>query len=156
ALPTGAASAGPDQTGPGPTSAGSTNSARFELLGPVHLEVAGARVDLGPAKQRCLLAALLLSPGQPVSVETLGERVWGGRPPRRERNAVATYVARLRRILERAGAASVATFRYGGGGYRIDCDPDQVDLHRLRRLVDQAREPGRTDGQRLALLREVV
>ncbi len=151
AVPAGPVPAGTDPAGPDPA-----GPAGFALLGPVRLEVAGVPVDLGPAKQRCLLAVLLLSPGQPVAVETLVERVWGERPPRRERNAVASYVARLRRSLERAGAAGVATLRYGDGGYRIDCAPDRVDLHRLRRLADQARDPGCTDGQRLTLLREAV
>jgi DNA-binding SARP family transcriptional activator/tetratricopeptide (TPR) repeat protein len=112
----------------------------FCLLGPVRLELPGRQIDLGPGKQRCLLTCLLLTPGQAVPVEALVDRIWSDRPPRQARNVLATYVTRLRRAVASAGPARTpATFTYTSGGYLADCDPRQVDLHRLRRLVRQAR-----------------
>ncbi len=105
------------------------------LLGPVRLVVDGTELDLGPAKQRSVLAILLMTPGRTVPTETLIDRVWGERPPRSP-NPAAPYVTRLRKILAGAGLGSV---RYAAGGYRLDADPDRVDLHRARRLAGEAR-----------------
>jgi DNA-binding SARP family transcriptional activator len=54
----------------------------FRLLGSLELWTAGRQLDLGPAKQRTLLAALLTDMGRPVPAETLIGRVWGSTPSR--------------------------------------------------------------------------
>lgn len=110
-------------------------------------------MDLGPAKQRCLLAVLLMTPGHTVAVETLIDRVWGDRPPASAR-ALAPHVARLRRVLEETAGTGWGSLRFTDGGYRLDCDPALVDLHRARGLVTAARA---TDGkQRADLLAEAL
>jgi DNA-binding SARP family transcriptional activator/tetratricopeptide (TPR) repeat protein len=111
----------------------------FRLLGPVRLDLSGRIVELGPGKQRCLVAALLLAPAQPVPVDELVDRIWGARPPERVRNVLATYAARLRRILEPVGAPAL---RYTSGGYLLDCRADRTDLHQARALVAQSRTAG--------------
>jgi DNA-binding SARP family transcriptional activator len=127
----------------------------WHLFGSVRLVTADGEVDLGPAKQRCVLAALLLSPGQVVPLATLVDRVWGERPPRAA-NAVAPYVTRLRRILDAAGTGD--TISFAAGGYRLDGCADRVDLHRARRLATEARAArDAADHRRAAgLLREAV
>jgi DNA-binding SARP family transcriptional activator/tetratricopeptide (TPR) repeat protein len=106
----------------------------LHLLGEVELSAGPARVDLGPAKQRGVLAALAMTPGRTVSVATLVDRVWGERPPR-STNAIAPYAARLRRLLP----DGVAALRFTAGGYRLECARDIVDLHRARRIAGAAR-----------------
>jgi DNA-binding SARP family transcriptional activator len=132
----------------------------FRVLGPVDLWVADTRVDLGPMKQRTVLAALLVEPGRGVPPETLIGRVWDGSPPATVRNVMYTYVARLRRILAPAAALSgerVELRRRAPGGYRLDVDPDRVDMHRFRRLLGQARAtPEGGDGERAALLESAL
>ncbi|WP_203935273.1 AfsR/SARP family transcriptional regulator [Virgisporangium ochraceum] len=122
------------------------------LRGPVRLEVDGRDVDLGPPRQRLVLAVLLLSPDRSVPVESIVERIWDGRPPRAS-NPVAPYVARLRRVVGGSG-----TLSYRSGGYRLDCDPDQVDLHRARRLATGGRAAARTgdDERAVDLLRRAL
>ncbi|MEV6304729.1 BTAD domain-containing putative transcriptional regulator [Actinoplanes sp. NPDC051861] len=93
-------------------------------------------IDLGPGKQRCVLASLLLTPRQVVPASTLIDRVWGDTPPR-SGTPIAPYATRLRRIL--GPVFGPDTLRYAAGGYLIDCDPDLVDLHRARRQVFEAR-----------------
>jgi DNA-binding SARP family transcriptional activator len=122
---------------------------RFRLLGRVRLETAAGEVDLGSTKQRCLLAVLLLAAGEVVPVDTLVDRIWGDQPPGQARNSLASYVARLRRIVTLDGPA-LAAFRYEGGGYRAECDPDRVDLLRARRAAAAARAA--TDPERAAAL----
>lgn len=73
---------------------------RFEILGPVRAFRGAERVDLGPAKQRAVLAVLLLSPGKPVPVHRIIDAVWGDDPPENGPNVVQKYVAGLRRVLD--------------------------------------------------------
>jgi DNA-binding SARP family transcriptional activator len=115
---------GPDQQG-----------GDFQLLGPVELWVGGRRVELGHARQRCVLAVLLAEAGQVVPVATLLDRVWGHDPPETGLNALYAYVARLRKVLAPAGVSVVRR----SGGYLLDIDPETVDLHRFQRLVAAGR-----------------
>jgi DNA-binding SARP family transcriptional activator/tetratricopeptide (TPR) repeat protein len=108
----------------------------WRLLGPMRLSYDGRDVDLGPGKQRCLLACLLLTPRQTVPSTTLIDRIWGDAPPR-SATPLAPYATRLRRILDPVPGAG--RIRFAAGGYLIDCDPDLVDLHRARRQVFEAR-----------------
>jgi DNA-binding SARP family transcriptional activator len=55
----------------------------FRLLGPLEvLGEDGSPLPLGGAKQRAVLAVLLLRAGEVVSSEFLIDAVWGEEPPR--------------------------------------------------------------------------
>jgi DNA-binding SARP family transcriptional activator len=129
----------------------------FRALGPVELWVSGRPVNIGPVKQRTVLAALLLEPGRLVGPETLIGRVWDGSPPTEVRNVMYTYVARLRRVLERAAAESgePIELQRQRGGYLLTLDPSRIDVHRFQTMVGQARAAG-TDGERALLLQRAV
>jgi DNA-binding SARP family transcriptional activator/tetratricopeptide (TPR) repeat protein len=124
----------------------------FGLLGHVDAHVDGESVDVGHARQSCVLAALLVDADRPVPVEVLLERVWGGRPPQRARNALAGYVSRLRALLADVDGVTIGRTP---AGYRLTVDIDAVDLHRFHRLIVKARA---TDGDeaRLALLDQAL
>jgi DNA-binding SARP family transcriptional activator len=130
---------------------------RWRLLGPLQLlDDTGRQVaDLGPGKQRCVLAALLLTPGRVVPAGTLVDRVWGDTPPR-SGTPIAPYATRLRRVLGPLLGPDV--LRYTAGGYLIDVDPDHVDLHRARRRVAEARaaEEAGDDHRAAGLLRSAA
>src|SRR3954447_6698958 len=121
---------------------------QFRLLGPVECWSAGERVDLGPPKQRTVMAALLVDAGRVVTQETLIERVWDDAPPAEVRNVLYTYVTRLRRILTAAGPVRLLR---RSGGYLLDAAPDLVDVHRLRMLTARAKSPDLDDAERSAL-----
>ena len=108
----------------------------FRLLGEVEARVDGRRLDIGHARQRCVLAALLVDVNQPIPMEQLVDRVWSDRPPYSARNSLATYVSRLRNLF--AEAAGVAISR-GPGGYVLETDALSVDVHRFRHWAAQAR-----------------
>src|SRR5262245_30874305 len=104
---------------------------RFAVFGGVRAWRDGQEVDLGPAKQRALLAALLLADGRPVPARGLEEFVWTA-PPLNAPSLIQTYVSRLRRIIGRPHLV------LDPGGYRLRHDPARLDLHRFRTLRDGA------------------
>jgi DNA-binding SARP family transcriptional activator/tetratricopeptide (TPR) repeat protein len=114
---------------------GRTGMTLFRLLGELQ---AGDQIEFGPAKQRLVLAALLLDAGQPVPLDTVIDRVWGAGPPKRARDSVYSYLARLRAVLQTLPGEPVRIERRGGG-YRLNVAPADVDLHRMRQLATAAR-----------------
>ncbi|MDQ0578637.1 BTAD domain-containing putative transcriptional regulator [Streptomyces rishiriensis] len=114
----------------------------FGVLGSVEARVDGRIVDLGHARQRCVLAVLLVDANQVVSVDQLVERVWADRPPQRARNTVYGYVSRLRRALAVAQGAEIVR---RSGGYVLDVEAVAVDLHRFRDVAARARAAARNE-----------
>jgi DNA-binding SARP family transcriptional activator/tetratricopeptide (TPR) repeat protein len=108
----------------------------FGLLGDVEARIDGRLMDIGHARQRCVLVALLVDADRPVPVDQLLDRVWGRCVPHQTRGTLRSYLSRLRQAL--AGAAEVDIARQPGG-YILAIDPMTVDLHRFRRLTVQAR-----------------
>ncbi|MFJ7211832.1 BTAD domain-containing putative transcriptional regulator [Amycolatopsis sp. NPDC098790] len=122
-------------------------STELRVLGQIELRVDGRRVEVGHARLRCVLAVLLVEANRVITMEKLLDRVWADRLPHKARQVASNYVSRLRQVLTPAGGVAVVR---RGGGYVLEVDPDAVDLHRFRRLVEQAR--GREDVRALALL----
>jgi len=104
---------------------------RFRLLGQLAVEPAGAGVDVGHDRQRCVLAVLLVEANRPVSPGVLVDRAWGDRLPRRPVDALYGYVSRLRRIVQAAGGV----LGRSRDGYVVEVDPLTVDLHLFDDLV---------------------
>src|SRR3954469_15710279 len=106
----------------------------FRLLGP--LEVAGTdgALELGGAKQRALLAMLLLHAGEVVSADRLIDTLWGATPPLRAGKSIQVYVSRLRKTLAEDWLVTRTP------GYVLYVEPDEFDLARFEQLVADARE----------------
>jgi DNA-binding SARP family transcriptional activator/tetratricopeptide (TPR) repeat protein len=138
----------------------------FLLLGTVEMRAAGgAVVELGPARQRTVLAALLVDRGRWVATETLIDRVWGQHIPAQVRPSLYAYISRIRRTLASMatplhmgadGTSAGPRLRRGPGGYLLDVPAGRVDVHRFQRLVDQARTEECTDAERVVMLREAL
>lgn len=109
---------------------------RFRVLGDIEVVVDGRRLDIGHARQQCVLVSLLVDVNRAVAPETLIARVWADEPPLKSRNALAAYVSRLRTLL--AGIEGVGLVREPGG-YALHAPEDSVDLHAARRLIAAAR-----------------
>jgi DNA-binding SARP family transcriptional activator len=110
---------------------------RFRVLGEVEATVGGDRVELGHARQRCVLAVLLVEVNLVVTTGQLLDRVWGDRPPLRARQVVSNYVSRLRKQLP---ADSGMELQRRGGGYTLFAEPGCIDMHLFRHLVRRARD----------------
>jgi DNA-binding SARP family transcriptional activator len=113
-------------------------SCKFGLLG--ELTINNGAVALRAGRLRGLLAALLLRAGRPVPQTELVEQIWN-EPPSRANSTLQVYVVRLRQALGGLGS----TISRSSSGYRIDIDPDQVDLHRFRGLVARHEADARTE-----------
>jgi DNA-binding SARP family transcriptional activator len=106
----------------------------FRVLGPLEV-VEGARVvPIKGAKQRALLAMLLLNAGRVVSADRLLDELWGDEPPESGATALQVRVSQLRKALAEGGAA----IKTRPPGYAIELATGQLDLHAFERLLAQA------------------
>ncbi|MFS8097626.1 tetratricopeptide repeat protein [Lentzea alba] len=112
------------------------SAVEIALLGEVNARVGGRIVELGPARQRCVLAALAVDVNKAVSVAQLTHRVWGDDPPPRSRATLHSYLSRLRQAF--AGTDQI-TLASRSNGYVLIADAQTVDLTRFRKLRDEAR-----------------
>jgi DNA-binding SARP family transcriptional activator/pimeloyl-ACP methyl ester carboxylesterase len=106
----------------------------FLLLGPLTARDADGRdVDLGGAKQRALLALLLLDTRRTVPIDRLIDELWGDDVPESARKMVQIHVSHLRRLL----APGMLETR--PAGYAIDVAPEWTDLGRFEHMVAMGR-----------------
>ena len=101
----------------------------FRILGPLEVVDQGRLVKLGGAKQRSLLAFLLLHPNEVVSRDRLIDELWGDQPPETAATAVQVHVSQLRKAL---GHDVIVT---QSPGYLIRIQDGEVDLQRFERSV---------------------
>lgn len=106
----------------------------FRLLGAVEVRIGGRVVDIGHARQLCVLASLLVTANNAVPVDQLTERAWGDQPPQRARDTLHSYISRLRKAL----CGTEATLDLRPSGYILAVDPAAIDLVAFRRLVVQS------------------
>ncbi|MFJ4674614.1 BTAD domain-containing putative transcriptional regulator [Kitasatospora sp. NPDC088783] len=104
----------------------------FGILGPLLVRDEGGSRSVPAAKQRALLAALLVRRGQVVPTEVLADTVWDGCPPRTAATTLRNYVMRLRKALGEAGERLATE----AGGYLLDVRAEEFDTDRFTRLRD--------------------
>lgn len=108
------------------------NSAlQFGVLGPLQLSADGADVPLGAAKQRAVLAQLLIHRNRPVAIDSLLDAAWRGSPPTEARASLHTYVSNLRRLMAKAGADGAAILVNAPPGYRLNVVDAACDIGRF-------------------------
>ena len=99
---------------------------RFALLGTLVLaDSTGDPVAVPGARQRALLASLLLSANAPVSCDALAEAVWDGLPPPGAPTTLRSHVRRLRVAL---GPEAGARIRARDPGYLISVQEPELDV----------------------------
>lgn len=98
-------------------------------------------INLGPGRQRAVLAVLLLAAPQAVAVDDLIDRVWGEDLPVAARGSVRAHICRVRKAVAASGVLEIDRV---GVGYRAVFNPDGLDLYQFRVLVGQARTASRT------------
>lgn len=132
-----------------------TNSslgARAGVEGPVRAEVTLCRSlrvsvgdrsigprQLGGAKPRQILVALLLRPDQAVCKASLVRLLWDDAPPAGALSTLEGYVSLVRKRLDALAPGLGSAVRTEPGGYLLDSAFVDVDVHRFRRLAARAR-----------------
>ncbi|WP_277681661.1 AfsR/SARP family transcriptional regulator [Saccharomonospora azurea] len=129
---------------------------QIQILGPVLVRCGEREVRVGGARERAVLASLVLDANRVVSVDRLIGAVWGGDPPASARSQVAICVSRLRRALSVVGLDKAIDT--ASPGYLMRLDEHEADWLRFSSLTARASAKA-TAGDRLAavaLLREAL
>ncbi len=126
---------------------------RLQVLGPVELSAADGPIYLARRQQRLVLGILAVEANRHVSCDQLIDLVWGGHPPRQARAVVQSRVSEIRAALagHLEGQQGLVT---RGNGYVLDIEPELVDVHKFRLLVEQAHDAD--DEQTRKLLRSAL
>jgi DNA-binding SARP family transcriptional activator len=106
----------------------------FRILGPLEVDDGAAPIGLGGAKQRALLALLLLNPNLTVAADRLIDELWGDSPPESARKMVQIYVSQLRKVLP------ADTLRTHASGYSLQIGDEELDLARFRAMAAEGRD----------------
>ena len=110
----------------------------YRVLGPLEVLGEDGPLPLGGAKQRALLALLLLNANRVVSRERLIDDLWGDDPPETAVTTVQVYVSRLRKVLP----AGVLVTQPPGYLLRVErrrARPRSLRAARARRATPAAR-----------------
>ena len=105
----------------------------FRILGPLEVLDGARLLPLTGARQRALLAVLLLHANEVVSSDRLIDELWGEEPPAAGSTALRVRVSQLRKAL---GREDVLVTR--APGYFVRVGPGELDLHRFERLLEEA------------------
>jgi DNA-binding SARP family transcriptional activator len=107
----------------------------FAILGPLEVRSDGALLPLRAAKQRLLLAILLLRANEVVSSDALIDALWGEAPPATATKALQVHVSQLRKVL---GPGAAGVLRTSARGYVLAVDDDRLDLVRFTQATAAA------------------
>ncbi|OBB60950.1 AAA family ATPase [Mycobacterium sp. 852013-51886_SCH5428379] len=101
----------------------------FRVLGSLQVVDGDRPVDIGPPKQRAVLAVLLLASGRVVSVDRLIDAVWGDDAPGSATAGLQAYISNLRRALRDGTHGQVASpIVRQPPGYFLGLDAGRLDL----------------------------
>ena len=116
----------------------------FKILGPLEVLDGERRVAIGGARQRALLALLLLHANEVVSSDRLLAELWDadGDADSASSKALQVAISRLRRALEPrlASAQESRLLLTRAPGYELRIEPGVLDLQRFEQGVASGRE----------------
>jgi DNA-binding SARP family transcriptional activator len=107
----------------------------YRILGPLEAFDDERKISLGGAKQRAVLALLLLHGNETVTRDVIVDELWGEKPPPTAAKVLQNCISALRKEL-RGGADTLQT---AGGGYALQLAPDELDRDRFERLLAEGR-----------------
>ncbi len=102
---------------------------RYGVLGPLEVRDGERPIEVRGAKQRALLAVLLLHANRVVSTDRLIDALWQDDPPETAAKALQVYVSQLRKLLGRERLLTLPP------GYALRVEPGELDAERFERLA---------------------
>ena len=136
-----------------------TGRISVDLLGGLRVRAGGTTMgprELGGAKPRHVLVALLLNRGTPVSKDRLMSLLWGESPPSCATATLEGYVCVLRKRLQPFQTARGSLITTMAGCYAIDMSRLDLDVVRYERLVATALEPATCAADALPMLQQAM
>lgn len=107
----------------------------YRILGPLEAFDGERRLSLGGARQRAVLALMLLHENEVVTRDVIVDALWGEEPPATAAKVLQNCVSALRKELP--GSAEALLTR--GAGYELRVGPDELDRDRFERLLAEGR-----------------
>jgi len=107
----------------------------YRILGPLEAFDGERRLSLGGARQRAVLAFLLLHGNEALTRDVIVDELWGESPPQTAAKVLQNCVSALRKELP--GGAE--TLRTVGGAYELRRAQDELDRDRFVRLLAEGR-----------------
>lgn len=104
----------------------------YRILGPVQVIVGGRLLELGPRKQRALLALLLTQANRTIATDQILDALWGDDASGKE-NALWVYISRLRSILAEVSTDPILVTK--DHGYSLEIEPSELDATVFERLT---------------------
>ncbi|MDO0924263.1 AfsR/SARP family transcriptional regulator [Streptomyces sp. TG1A-8] len=118
----------------------------FRLLGPLEIRAGDQVSTVGGARQRTLLAILLVDSGRLLSVDQLYGELWGEAPPPTMGNSLQAHVYRLRRTLQQISHPTAGPRLLNrSSGYVLELNGATVDTNTFHQTVSRARARMYTD-----------
>jgi DNA-binding SARP family transcriptional activator len=107
----------------------------YRILGPLEAFDGERGLSLGGARQRSVLALLLLRSNQALSRDVIVDELWGEEPPPSAAKVLQNCISALRKELP--GGAE--TLRTVGSSYALQVGPDELDRDRFERGLASGR-----------------
>lgn len=113
----------------------------YHVLGPMEVEKHGRIIDLGPYRQRSVLALLLTRRNSVVPTDTMLDELWGGDAATDKQNVLWVYISGLRTALEperdkRSGGTALLT---RSPGYLLRVEDSSIDIGLFELKLREAR-----------------
>lgn len=105
----------------------------YRILGPLEALDGERQLPLGGARQRAVLAVLLLHAGETLTRDVIVDELWGEDAPPTAAKVLQNCVSALRKELP------PETIRTVGGAYGITLEPGELDRDRFERLLADGR-----------------
>ncbi|CAN5247177.1 hypothetical protein BH18ACT12_BH18ACT12_16680 [soil metagenome] len=107
----------------------------YRILGPLEAFDGERGLSLGGARQRAVLAILLLHGNEALTRDVIVDQLWGEEPPQTAVKVLQNCISALRKELP-GGAETLRTI---GGAYELELAPGELDRDRFERLLAEGR-----------------
>ncbi|MEU6381616.1 AfsR/SARP family transcriptional regulator [Streptomyces sp. NPDC046909] len=100
------------------------------MLGPLQVKGAYGQAPLRAHKQQLVLARLLCTPNQVITVPELVDTLWGASPPRTAEKVIQVYVHALRKTIRQGTGVEADWIRFvNRSGYTFGGSPSEIDVY---------------------------